>query len=192
MNVIRNAGFESGGLSSGWRQTPGSATLDGGVTDATSHSGGYCLELRAIDFVEQAFFIAQATGNLSFYARVESTVSAGPFYVRIEYMDGSEHMHFVRPSTRWDEYTYWVDDSKRLSRIQFGTGETGSIYIDDAYLDGSRRDLYIPEFRDPWLDDLIGLPFRWPFPWHRYHFSPSWFASLPGMMAEQGMFECGS
>lgn len=192
MNIIKNAGFESGRLSSGWRQTPGSATLDGGVTDATSHSGDYCLELRAIDFVEQAFFIAQATGNLSFYAKVESVVTAGPFYVRIEYMDGSENTHFVRPSTRWDEFSYWVDDSKRLSRIQFGTGETGSVYIDDVYLDGSRRDPFIPEFRDPRLDDLLGFPFHWPFPWRGHPFYPRWFMSPPEMMEEQAMFEYGS
>src|SRR5690348_17591179 len=91
IQLIPNRGFESGHLSPGWRQTPGSAPLDGGVTDTTSHAGSYCLMLRSMDFVEHSFagMIAKATGDLSFKPKAASEIGAGPFSVRIEYTDGT-------------------------------------------------------------------------------------------------------
>jgi hypothetical protein len=81
MQLIRNGGFETGALLPGWRQTPGSATLDGGVTDRVSHAGSYSLELRAMDFVEQSYVgsLNFATGPLELFARAASRSSAGPF-----------------------------------------------------------------------------------------------------------------
>jgi len=141
VQLIRNGGFESGTLLPGWRQTPGSAVFDGGVTDATSASGSYCLELRSMDFVEQTFttVVARATGPLTFRIRTASALTAGPVFVRVEYTDGTAEVPFLGSvTTRWAAKSFDVDGVKRLKRIQFGTGETGAIYVDDVSLVGSR------------------------------------------------------
>jgi hypothetical protein len=150
VQLIRNGGFESGALLPGWRQTPGSAALDGGVTDAVRASGSYSLELRSMDFVEQMFTTvrAYATGPLTFRVKTASALTAGPFFVRIEYTDGSANVPFLGSvPTRWTAKSFSVDGAKRLKRIQFGTGETGSVYVDDVSLVGSRT-------------LLVGLPRR--------------------------------
>jgi hypothetical protein len=180
MNIITNGGFESGMLSPGWRQTPGSATLDGGVTDTTSHTGNYCLELGALDFVEQTFFIARATGDLTFRAKAASAANPGPFYVRIEYRDGSESLNFLTLSMNWEEFSYSVDNSKLLSRIQFGTGEREVVYIDNVYLDGFKTYPAAIDFRYP--RNIAHRGFLYPYD------SP-WSMLQPEMLEEQGIFE---
>lgn len=141
VQLIRNGGFESGALLPGWRQTPGSAAFDGGVTDAARASGSYSLELRSMDFVEQTFttVLAYATGPLTFRIRNAAAAVAGPFFVRIEYTNGTADVPFLGSvTTRWTTKSFTVDGVKRLKRIQFGTGETGSVYVDDVSLEGSR------------------------------------------------------
>ena len=141
VQLIQNGGFESGTLRPGWRQTPGSAALYGCVTDAVRSSGSYCLELRGMDFVEQTFtaVVARATGPLTFRIKAASALAAGPFFVRIEYTDGTADVPFLGSvTTRWTSKSFTVDGVKRLKRIQFGTGETDSVYVDDVSLVGSR------------------------------------------------------
>jgi len=140
VQLIRNGGFETGTLLPGWRQTPGSAAFDGSVTDTTSASGSYCLELRSMDFVEQTFtaVVARATGPLTFRIKAASALTAGPFFVRVEYTDGTAEVPFLGSArTRWTAKSFSVDGVKRLKRIQFGTGETGPLYVDDVSLVGS-------------------------------------------------------
>lgn len=182
LNIIRNGRFESGALSPGWRQTPGSATLDGGVTNTTSYSGRSCLELRGLDFVEQVFSFAKATGDLTLYAKVESEVRSGPIYLRIEYFGGEENVHFLRPSESWTEFTFEVDHSLYLRKIQFATGETGPVYFDNVSLRGSRANPYA--IYRHWLERSSPS-----FPWVPRPFYQE-FPALPGgMMGEEMMFE---
>jgi hypothetical protein len=152
VQLIRNGGFETGSLVPGWRQTPGSAAFDGSVTDARHHSGSYCLELRAMDFVEQTFpfVIAHATGPLTFWVKAESATEPGPFFVRVEYTDGTEETPLLGSvSTRWELTSLTVDTTKRLKKIVFGTGESGSILVDDVSLMGTRRMLMGIELHRP-------------------------------------------
>ena len=140
--LIGNGGFESGDMGPAWRQVPGSDVLDGGVTDATSHQGDFSLRLGSVDFVEQTFVpsVCRATGDLTFYAKLGSALDAGPFFVRVDYRDGSSGTLFMGVlSTDWTLKRVPVDRSKVLSKIVFGTGETGSVYVDDVSLVGSRR-----------------------------------------------------
>jgi hypothetical protein len=68
--------------------------------------------------------------------------------VRIEYTDGSASVPFLGSvPTRWTAKSFSVDGARRLERIQFGKGETGSVYVDDVSLVGSRT-------------LLVGLPRR--------------------------------
>ena len=163
MELIRNGGFETGTLLPGWRQTPGSATLDGGVTDRVNHSGGYSLELRAMDFVEQSYVgsLNFATGPLSLYAKAASRTSAGPFFVKLYYSDGTEEVPFFGSlTTSWQNLSYPVDGEKNLRRIQFGTGEGGSIYIDDVSLQGRRIPLMRLSIGDWWVGAGAAAPSR--------------------------------
>ena len=161
MSIIVNGGFESGTLSPGWQQTPGSAVLDGGVTNATSCSGDYCLELKSMDFVEQVLFLKKGTSELSFQTKVETLISAGPCYLTVVYADGTETTNGPLPSSiKWQKVSYPVDPCKCISKIRFGTGETVSRYIDDVYLEGEfclsavRRDM--PDWmRDYFLSRMM-------------------------------------
>lgn len=157
MNIIRNGGFESGTLRPGWRQTPGTAPLDGGVTDAVDCIGNYCLELRGADFVEQTFFMASTTGDLTFRARVEDEATTGPVSVRIEYLDGSISPHLLTQdlSDSWKEFRFPVNDSEYLSKIEFGAGETTAVYIDDVYLEGVR--IYPASIEEPLYQRNVAL-----------------------------------
>ena len=94
-----------------------------------------------MDFVEQTFttVLAHATGPLTFRVRTASALTAGPFFVRIEYTNGTADVPFLGSvTTRWAAKSFSVDGVKRLKRIQFGTGETGSVYVDDVSLVGTR------------------------------------------------------
>jgi hypothetical protein len=142
IQLISNGGFETGRLTPGWRQVPGSATFDGAVTDTTPHRGTYSLRLGAMDFIEQSFvgLAARATGALSFYAKAASALEAGPFFVRIEYADGTKETPFYGSLTdRWQLMRYPVDPAKTLKKIVFGTGESGDVYVDDVSMVGSKR-----------------------------------------------------
>lgn len=142
VQVIINGGFETGALRPGWRKTPGSASLEGGVTDTMSHTGSCCLELRAMDYVEQSFsgVTASASGPLTFWTKAASVIEVGPFYVNVTYHDGtSEPGVLVSPTDRWRKISVPVVKGRRLKRIQFALGESGSIYVDDVSLAGSRR-----------------------------------------------------
>ncbi len=141
VNIVKNGGFESGKLAPGWIQTPGSAKLDAEVVSDEKYSGNYSLKMGSMDFIEQNFFPTKAKGNLSFRAKVQSAVTAGPFYVRIVYRDNTETVHFVSLSEEWELYKVPVNSSKFLAKIQFGTGETGPLYIDDVTLDGTKNRL---------------------------------------------------
>lgn len=142
IQLISNRGFESGHLAPGWRQTPGSAALEGGVTDTVCHAGTYSLMLRSMDFVEQPFLstICRATGELTFYAKAASDIGAGPFSVRIEYADGSVDTPLIGAlTTHWTQKRVAVNKTKQLRKVVFGTGETDAVYIDDVSLVGSRK-----------------------------------------------------
>ncbi len=142
VQIIVNGGFETGTLRPGWRKTPGSAQLDGGVTEVMSHSGIHCLELRAMDFVEQSFagVVARASGPLIFWARAASVFEVGPFHVNVSYHDGTSDPGFpVTPTDRWQKFSIRVDTTRRLKRIQFAVGESGSLFVDDVSLSGSRK-----------------------------------------------------
>ena len=183
MELIRNGNFETGVLLPGWRQTPGSATLDGGVTDSVSHGGTYSLELRGMDFVEQYYSgsLNFATGPLTFYAKVVSEIEAGPFSVRIVYSDGTEEVPFFGSlTTSWQYFSFPVDGEKNLRRIQFGTGEGGSIYIDDVSLQGK----WIPLMQASlwwWLANANEPP--------RAQFGGSAFGAIEEMMQAYGSID---
>jgi hypothetical protein len=75
---------------------------------------------------------------LTFQVKTASALEAGPFYARIEYTDGTADVPFLGSvTTRWKAKSFAVDGAKRLKRIQFGTGETGPVYVDDVSLVGS-------------------------------------------------------
>lgn len=141
VQIIVNGGFETGALRP-WRKTPGTPPLGGGIVDAVSRSGSYSLELQAMNYVEQSFagVIAHATGPLTFWTKAASALMVGPFFVNVSYHDGTVAPGvLVSPDDRWKKITVPVEKSKRLQRIQFAVGESGSIYIDDVSLVGSRK-----------------------------------------------------
>ncbi len=158
VNIIKNGGFESGSLAPGWRQTPGSAQFDGGVVAGQGYGGNYSLVMRGMDFVEQVLPFARADGDLMFYAKSESEIYAGPFYVRVVYLDGSETLEFISLSQNWKHYKIPVSKSKLISKIQFGTGETGAVYIDIVTLMGRRPDMSRYYIRKRYLKKFYGLP----------------------------------
>ena len=156
MSIIVNGGFESGALSPGWRQTPGSAVLDGGVTNATSYSGDYCLELKGMDFVEQVLFFKKGTSDLSFQTKIDNIIGGGPSYVTIVYADGTATTHGPIPSsTKWQKVNYPVDTDKCISIIRFSAGETAPRYIDDVSLEGERCFFSIRKEIPDFLRELI-------------------------------------
>ena len=95
-----------------------------------------------MNYVEQSFtgVTARAVGPLTFWTKAASAIEVGPFFVNVSYHDGtSDPGVLVSPTDRWRKISVPVVKAKRLKRIQFAVGESGSIYVDDVSLAGTRR-----------------------------------------------------
>lgn len=149
MELIQNGGFETGKLDEGWRQLPGSAVLDGGVTDKKSHSGTYSLLLGPYDFVEYSFqpkawpWPYQYASKLSFFALKGSQAPGGLLSIRIEYSWGKMETLECDPiEEEWKGFEYSLDEKERILGVTFMSRSVSAdgpaeFYVDDVSLQGS-------------------------------------------------------
>lgn len=180
--MIINGGFESGALEPGWRQVPGSAQLDGGVTTIQAHSGSYSLELRGYDFVEQRYSGVRATGDLTFWLLRPSSLIKGDLFLTAEYSDASYDSMALTSyaSDSWTEVSVAINHSKCLIGIRFNTVNAEAYFIDDISLQGLLADHpHLPDF-----PQSVYLPPVWPnFPQSVY-LPPSYFQLVPSQTIE--------
>ena len=99
-----------------------------------AHSGKYCLLLRGIDYIEQAFNPPIiSTSDLTFWAKTDRL--AGEANVTIGYAIGIKNTIQFGGSEltlEWKLFTVSIDQIQQIKRIQFSTWVTDSIFIDDV------------------------------------------------------------
>lgn len=149
VELILNGGFETGKLDEGWRQLPGSAVLDGEVTDKKSHSGKYSLLLGPYDFVEYSFEPRtwpspyKYASKLSFYALKGKEAPGGQLSIRIEYGWGIKKILECDPvEEEWTRFDYSLTETERIVGLTFisrSISEDGpaEFYVDDVSVQGS-------------------------------------------------------